>query len=238
MRTEFREAGCAGGRAAVVRLDGALTIETAPAVREALLKAVADQPAMVVVDLENLTVPDNVVLTLFPTVARHAAAWPGIPLVLAQADAELAVALERTAVLRYVTIAESVRAACESADSTPAPWRFTERMAGNLSSVPAARETARERCAQWGITSLADSAEIVACELVSNAVRHVGDRFEFSMALRKRYLHVSVRDGSRAVPRMGWGDGRGLLLVDAMSVMWGSTPVPDGKVVWATLRLR
>jgi anti-anti-sigma regulatory factor len=237
MRAEFGELECTGGHAAVVRLDGALTIETVSAVREALLKAVAGQPAMVLVDLENVTVPDDIVLTVFPTVARHAAAWPGIPLVLAQPDAELAAALDRTAVLRYVPVADSVRAACESADSTPAPRRLTERMAGSLSSIPAARQMACESCAQWGVTRLAEAAELVACELVSNAVRHVGGMFEFSMLMRQRLLHVSVRDGSPAVPRMGWGDGRGLLLVDAMSVTWGSTPVSDGKVVWATLRV-
>jgi hypothetical protein len=190
-----------------------------------------------VVDLENLTVPDDIVLTVFPSVARHAAAWPGIPFVLAQPDDELAVALERTAVLRYVTVAESVRAACQSAESAAAPWRLTERMPGSLGSIPAARAMAREGCARWGITGLADVAELVACELVTNAVRHAGGMFEFNMAMRKRYLHVSVRDRSRAVPRMDWGDRRGLLLVDAVSVTWGSTPVHDGKVVWATLRL-
>jgi anti-anti-sigma regulatory factor len=237
MRAEFGELECPGGHAAVVRLAGALTIETVPAVRAALLKAVAGQPAMVLVDLENVTVPDDIVLTVFPAVARHAAAWPGIPLVLAQADAELAVAFDRTAVLRYVTIAESVRAACESAENTPASWRSTTRMANSLGSVPAARQIARDSCARWGVTGLAEAAELVACELVSNAVRHSGDMFEFSMAMRQRYLHVSVRDGSHAVPRMGRGDGRGLLLVDAMSVTWGSTPVHDGKVVWATLLL-
>ncbi|GAA4263643.1 ATP-binding protein [Dactylosporangium darangshiense] len=32
-------------------------------------------------------------------------------------------------------------------------------------------------------------------------------------------------------------DGRGLLVVSALTHAWGYTPVPDGKVVWATLRI-
>ncbi|MFG2040802.1 STAS domain-containing protein [Dactylosporangium sp. NPDC048998] len=32
-------------------------------------------------------------------------------------------------------------------------------------------------------------------------------------------------------------DGRGLLVVSALSHAWGCIPVPDGKVVWATLRI-
>jgi hypothetical protein len=32
-------------------------------------------------------------------------------------------------------------------------------------------------------------------------------------------------------------DGRGLLVVSALTHAWGCTPVPDGKVVWATLRI-
>ena len=31
--------------------------------------------------------------------------------------------------------------------------------------------------------------------------------------------------------------GRGLILVDALAAAWGSTPAPDGKHVWATLRV-
>jgi hypothetical protein len=30
-------------------------------------------------------------------------------------------------------------------------------------------------------------------------------------------------------------DGRGLLVVSALTRAWGCIPVPDGKVVWATI---
>jgi hypothetical protein len=32
--------------------------------------------------------------------------------------------------------------------------------------------------------------------------------------------------------------GRGLLLLDALAAGWGSTVLDDGKVVWATVRVR
>jgi hypothetical protein len=43
---------------------------------------------------------------------------------------------------------------------------------------------------------------------------------------------------TRILPDLDTGrGGRGLILIDALAASWGSTPMPDGKVVWATLRL-
>jgi anti-sigma regulatory factor (Ser/Thr protein kinase) len=84
----------------------------------------------------------------------------------------------------------------------------------------------------------------VVTELVSNAVRHAGGDLELMIALREHFLHVSVRDDSPDQPRRiladpGTGEGgRGLILLDAVATNWGSMPVPQGKVVWATLRIR
>lgn len=236
LRTEFHKVACDSGLAAVVRLDGVLSIQTAPVVRDALLKAVAGQPVVVVADVATLSVPDDVVLALFPAIARHAAAWPGISLVLAQPNPALAAALARTAVVRYVPVVNSVRTACASVDSAP-PRRFTENMPAGPGAVLAARALVRAGCEQWKIPEVLDTAELIVSELASNAVRHAGGFLEIGVALRRRYLHLSVRDCSDAPPRVGRGEGRGLLLVEAFTVAWGCTALGDGKVVWATLRL-
>jgi anti-anti-sigma regulatory factor len=236
LATDVRELECDIGLAVVVRLDGTLTVETAPIAREALLKAVASQPAVVVVDLAALTVPNDVVLALFPSVARQAAAWPGILLVLAQPSRHLAAALDRTAVLRYVPVVASVAQAWGSVDRTP-PRRFAHHGLAGPGSVAAARAMARDACLHWQVPALADVAELIASELTSNAVRHAGGGIEVVVAQRQRDVHLSVRDRSSAPPRLGRGDGRGLILVEALSVAWGSTTLSDGKVVWATLRL-
>jgi anti-anti-sigma regulatory factor len=236
VRTDVREVHRAGGLAAVVRLDGVLTIETAPQARAALLKAVASQPAVVVADLAAMSTPDDVVLSLFLSIARHAAAWPGIPLVLAQPSRAVAACLERTAVVRYVLVVPSVEAACDSVDRTP-PHRITARLDAGPLAVTEARALARSGCARWRLPKFADVAELVMSELVSNAVRHSGGSLEVSVAMRQRHLHLSVRDGSSAPPRPGRNDGRGLMVVESLTTAWGSTAVDGGKVVWATLRL-
>jgi hypothetical protein len=149
---------CDTGLAACVRLDGDITIETAPIARVALLKGLAAQPAVLVADLSALTAPDDIVLTLFPAIARHAAAWPGIPFVLAQPGPPLAAALERTAVVRFVPVVASVGVACRSVDSTP-PRRFTDRLPGRPSAVTAARALVRAACAQWTTRAVADTTD-------------------------------------------------------------------------------
>jgi hypothetical protein len=222
--------------AAVVQLDGALTVATAPDARNALLKAVAEEPDVVVADVSTLTAPEDVVLTLFPAIARHAAAWPGIPLVLAEPGRALVAALDRTAVMRYVAVLSSVLAACASVVATP-PMRITDRSPAGPTAVTTARRLVRTACERWGIPGVAETAELIAAELTSNAVRHVGRPLEVCVSLRHRFLHISVRDESREPPRIGRGESRGLLLVDALTTGWGCTEVAGGKVVWATLRL-
>jgi hypothetical protein len=63
-----------------------------------------------------------------------------------------------------------------------------------------------------------------------------------TVALGERFLHVSVRDGSRVAPILlvadpGSDRGRGLMLINALAAAWGTIPTSDGKVVWATFRL-
>src|SRR5688572_30172369 len=119
MIAEATEVAGPDGTAAVVRLAGKLTFDTAPRVRTHLLKALAAQPVVVVADVADLEAPDDVALTVFPAVARHAAAWPGIPLVLAAPSRRLRAALDRTAVMRYVPVEATVAAACAAVDGTP-----------------------------------------------------------------------------------------------------------------------
>jgi hypothetical protein len=54
-------------------------------------------------------------------------------------------------------------------------------------------------------------------------------------------VHLSVRDHSRDLPETGgevsttaYG-GRGLLLVQSVAERWGTSALPDGKLVWAVV---
>jgi anti-anti-sigma regulatory factor len=229
---------------AVFRLAGELNFATAPLVRNALHKALADDPSAIVVDLAGVTVDDDVALTVFPAFARAAAAWPGCAVLLCAPAPAAAAGLDRLAVGRTLLVYPDRASACAAADALPVPYRFGRRLWPTPASAGVAREMVANACRAWHVAHLIDDAELVVTELMSNAVRHASGSLELLLVLRGRFLHVSVRDGSSTLPSMVLPNsetdegGRGLLLLDAVAAGWGSVPVPGGKVVWATLRIR
>ncbi|MFD8786675.1 ATP-binding protein [Kitasatospora sp. NPDC059599] len=86
---------------------------------------------------------------------------------------------------------------------------------------------------------------VVLSELVTNAVVHArvpkGRRIAVRFELVSGHLRIEVHDasGERPVIRRSAGpdddSGRGLCLVEALSVEWGWMPRPEGigKIVWA-----
>ena len=111
---------------------------------------------------------------------------------------------------------------------------------------------------EWGLGEAAEGVELVVSELVTNAVLASCEpdgrpRYKDGAALpcvrvrissdRVRVL-VEVWDENPGMPeprsaRMNEENGRGLMLVEALSERWGSDRVPGwgGKVVWAELRV-
>jgi anti-anti-sigma regulatory factor/anti-sigma regulatory factor (Ser/Thr protein kinase) len=228
---------------AVVRLAGWLDMTTAIKARAVLHKALAAQPAAIVVDLAGLVIEDDIALTVFSAFARTAAGWPGCPVLLCGADDQLRVALDRTRVNRAVAVHPERAQALPAAEAVPAPRRFHQRLPGTLGAAAVARQLVGDACRIWGLVSLIEDVEVVVTELVSNALRYTTGEVELSMMLRERFLHLSVCDNSHAPPRLVLTDpdtgmgGRGLVLVDALTAGWGSVPTADGKYVWATLRI-
>jgi signal transduction histidine kinase len=85
----------------------------------------------------------------------------------------------------------------------------------------------------------ADRVELVAAEIVTNAVRHVGGRIWVDVSADDNGATVAASDTAADPPTVGGadgGNGRGLLIVAALSDAWGSHDVPGGKRVWARVR--
>ena len=105
-------------------------------------------------------------------------------------------------------------------------------------SVPLARARVRDFL---GAHLLADDAELVTAELVTNAVLHAFGPITLSLRCEPGgSVIVAVADGSEAPPIEGAGDvqgftGRGLQLVSTLSVAWGVAPAASGKTVWARI---
>ena len=95
----------------------------------------------------------------------------------------------------------------------------------------------------WGCGHLVADAALVATELATNAILHA--RTGFTIVLTRRpegTIRIAVRDASRVRPRPrragpSDGSGRGLRLVETLAAAWGADHRPDGKVVWADLRV-
>jgi len=122
---------------------------------------------------------------------------------------------------------------------------------GDLLSIevpcePAAPRLVRQALADVhdGTWSL-DDGQLVASELVTNAIRHSGCATRHSLGVEVGHhdgnLMISVHDpglsGDHAEPvapqRVDPG-GRGLQIVEQLSVRWGAER-PDGYLVWAEL---
>jgi len=124
-------------------------------------------------------------------------------------------------------------------------------------AVPCARLHARLVVTEWGLGALADAAELVVSELVTNAVRAADGLIRSTYDGRRRAglppvrlwlrsdhrcVVVMVWDGSDQIPQRAPPDaesqgGRGLWLVDARSDEWGAFKQKraSGKVVWARI---
>lgn len=115
------------------------------------------------------------------------------------------------------------------------------------SAVPCARLHARQVLWEWRIASFGEPAELVVCELITNAVKaslklNGASPVRLWLASDSDRVLILVWDASPRPPvRIDAGDqaenGRGLMLVEAMSERWGwyARENTTGKFVWATL---
>ena len=85
-------------------------------------------------------------------------------------------------------------------------------------------------------------AVLIVDELASNAIEHARETpFLVSLRMADGVPLLEVADCSPEPPVPQPPDflaegGRGLHIVEALSMVWGSYAVPGGKVVWAKLR--
>ncbi|MFH8791572.1 SpoIIE family protein phosphatase [Streptomyces sp. NPDC017941] len=116
------------------------------------------------------------------------------------------------------------------------------RLAPDPSEVSRARDLVRARLRDWGLDALADTAVLLAGELVTNAVRHThGGRIGLRLVRSGRLL-CEVEDDDATLPTLlsaGPGDefGRGLRIVTSLAKEWGTSRTSGGKTVWFELAL-
>jgi anti-sigma regulatory factor (Ser/Thr protein kinase) len=114
----------------------------------------------------------------------------------------------------------------------------------DLPAVAETRRLLRDRLRRWGVPALVDTTELLATELLTNALRHTPGGAEVVATLSKgprRRLRVEVRDSAAGRPRPRHPrpdeatSGRGLMLVEALADEWGVRQDAAGKAVWFEL---
>jgi len=133
-----------------------------------------------------------------------------------------------------------------SEPESPPRWPLQSRLElAALDTTPAcARKHAKAVILEWGLAALADTAELLVSELVTNAVRASAALPSPVVGLwlvsDGQSVMAHVRDGSDAMPERRDTDpdsasGRGLLLVEALGKDWGAYRKTSGKVVWVLI---
>jgi anti-sigma regulatory factor (Ser/Thr protein kinase) len=113
-------------------------------------------------------------------------------------------------------------------------------------SVRIARFHIRAALGFHGLSEYADAAVMITSELVTNAIRHIGENPEKTVGLTLAHvwdqvaLGVIVTDSSSEGPVMRETSatcerGRGLQVVEALSDYWGWHPKTGGKAVFAVI---
>lgn len=135
------------------------------------------------------------------------------------------------------------------------PWAYTIHLPHDPRAPGIARATLRAVLASYKLRELADAAELLASELVTNAQRHTGSAYSFRLRpVGPDCLRLAVWDSDPYIPTFFKGtrgeaspapataeEGRGLHLVQACADRWGGYPLGGaypgqpggGKLLWA-----
>ncbi|MFG3253645.1 ATP-binding protein [Streptomyces sp. NPDC048172] len=129
----------------------------------------------------------------------------------------------------------------QQADRTRAP--LTIPTLALPKALPDLRAQVRAHLTGWSLPHLVDTAELCTSELVTNVITHVGEATPITLHLTHPGPHarLSVTDPDpRALPVLlkatpDAESGRGLTLLDALTLRWGVEQHGEGKTVWCEL---
>ncbi|MFK4064894.1 ATP-binding protein [Streptomyces sp. NPDC029674] len=106
------------------------------------------------------------------------------------------------------------------------------------------RKAVKHNLEHWGALGVTDEVALIATELATNVIQHVGEGAPATLVLEPRgdRLRVEVHDGSRAVPTLSAvcaeeECGRGLHLLASLCEEWGTLLTGAGKAVWCEISL-
>jgi hypothetical protein len=121
--------------------------------------------------------------------------------------------------------------------------RATWMLPDDSFAVPAGRRLVRMTLAEWELHDRIDVVELLASELITNAVQHAWGAPLLTLSLRDGLLRCEVEDANPELPQEGLSDscdesGRGLHILELLSRRWGFDRTDMGKAVWFEISAR
>jgi anti-sigma regulatory factor (Ser/Thr protein kinase) len=136
----------------------------------------------------------------------------------------------------------------QAAPQIARPLQTHLELAALPSAVPCTRGHVRAVALEWGLAELADTAELLASELVTNAIQASAKLRTAQTPVVRVWVTsdgicmiIHVWDASTAMPirqattAADDEGGRGLLLAETLSKDWGTYRKTEGKVVWVMI---
>ncbi|MFE9061846.1 SpoIIE family protein phosphatase [Streptomyces violaceusniger] len=116
----------------------------------------------------------------------------------------------------------------------------------DLQGVQETRQFMRDNLRSWGRDAMTDDLELMASEVVTNALIHADSDVELRLRDYPDHIRLEVRDSDVSPPvpsslsateeeNAQAEHGRGLIIVDGLATAWGSSPSGRGKTVWLEL---
>ncbi|MEU5987821.1 SpoIIE family protein phosphatase [Spirillospora sp. NPDC047418] len=139
------------------------------------------------------------------------------------------------------TAADDIAIVAVGFDGIPRDEAATWELEPVPDSVPWIRAQVAARLAGWGLPGLADTAQLLVSELVTNALVHGAGSLGVRL-IKGRTLLCEVHDDGADLPHLRHSDatdesGRGLQLVQHLAARWGTHRTAAGKIVWVEQRL-
>jgi anti-sigma regulatory factor (Ser/Thr protein kinase) len=113
---------------------------------------------------------------------------------------------------------------------------------GKPSAIAMARQIVAAVLHSWDLPEIVDDAQLVASELLANAIEHApgANSYELELVRRPDGIRIYLADGSSIRPVISElahdrPRGRGIRIIEALSDGWGSDQHHGGKRVWVDL---
>jgi hypothetical protein len=222
---------------------GGLTVDAVADLRRSVYRWAAEMPSGIVLDLNRITDVERVALLTIPALQGHCAEMvPPIALVVHAHPHSLAAHALASHLEAQVTVFADLQTAAGYALAAAQPWPTARlHLTRRPATVGGVSRFVHRKCADWLIPWVANRTQLVADELVANALAYSPGAAALTLSLHEDQLRVGVRDTSPRLPHARLSETPslhyGLGLVDLLATRWGTFLVPPGKIVWADVSL-